>query len=165
MLVFLPGEREIRDAHLCAGAAQVPRYRGAAAVRAAVGPDQDRVFNPGPAAAHRAGDQRGRNLADGAANPLRDRSRRLARVKRYSARQKLDRLHIEAISQASADQRKGRCGRIAAGRVRSAVRCGGRLPVAAVRVHRSGNPARRLSNVILRMLALGLGDVEAVSLS
>src|SRR3546814_20134193 len=37
----------------------------------------------------------------------------LARVKRYSPRLKLDRLHVEAVSQASADPRKGRCGRIA----------------------------------------------------
>src|SRR5690606_25863404 len=39
----------------------------------------------------------------------------LARVKRYSPRGKLDRLHIEPVSQASANQRAGRCGRIAPG--------------------------------------------------
>ncbi|HCD28140.1 MAG TPA: hypothetical protein DER02_11510, partial [Gammaproteobacteria bacterium] len=38
-----------------------------------------------------------------------------ARISRYSYRSKLQRLPIEPISQASADQRKGRCGRIAPG--------------------------------------------------
>ena len=38
-----------------------------------------------------------------------------ARISRYSARSKVQRLPIEAISQASADQRKGRCGRIGPG--------------------------------------------------
>ena len=114
-LIFLPGEREIRDAHQALERRKyrhteiLPLYARLSAR------DQDRVFNPGPQAAHRARDQRRRNLADRAAHPLRSSIPALARVKRYSPRQKLDRLHIEPISQASADQRKGRCGRIAPG--------------------------------------------------
>jgi ATP-dependent helicase HrpA len=76
-----------------------------------------------------------------------------ARVKRYSPRQKLDRLHIEPISQASADQRKGRCGRIAPGtcyRLYSEADFESRP-----RLHRSGDPRAALGGVILRMLSLG----------
>jgi ATP-dependent helicase HrpA len=139
VLVFLPGEREIRDAHRALEAAQVPPHRGAAAVRAAVARDQDRVFNPGP--------QRrivlATNVAETSLTVPRIRyvvDPGLARVKRYSPRAKLDRLHIEPVSQASADQRKGRCGRVAPGtcyRLYSR----GRLPVAPA-VHRPGDPAR-----------------------
>ena len=62
-----------------------------------------------------------------------------ARISRYSARTKVQRLPIEPISQASANQRAGRCGRVAPGRVHPAVQRGG-LPQPAG-VHRAGDPA------------------------
>jgi ATP-dependent helicase HrpA len=77
----------------------------------------------------------------------------LARVKRYSPRQKLDRLHIEPISQASADQRKGRCGRIAPGtcyRLYSEADFESRARFTDPEIRRAA-----LAGVILRMLSLG----------
>src|SRR5207342_1030441 len=81
-----------------------------------------------------------------------------ARIKRYSPRQRLDRLHIEPISQASADQRKGRCGRIAAGvcyRLYSEADFASRPRYTDPEILRAS-----LAGVILRMLSLGLGRVE-----
>ncbi|HEU4991185.1 MAG TPA: ATP-dependent RNA helicase HrpA, partial [Luteimonas sp.] len=82
----------------------------------------------------------------------------VARVKRYSPRQKLDRLHIEPISQASADQRKGRCGRIAPGtciRLYSEADFESRPQYTDPEIRRAA-----LAGVILRMLSLGLGAIE-----
>src|SRR5262249_30773976 len=79
-----------------------------------------------------------------------------ARVKRYSQRNQLERLHIEPISQAAADQRKGRCGRVG--------------PGVCFRLYGEDDFAQRprftdpeilrssLAGVILRMLSLKLGD-------
>ena len=54
------------------------------------------------------------NFADGAGYQVCDRYR-YARISRYSARTKVQRLPIERISQASANQRSGRCGRVSDG--------------------------------------------------
>ena len=81
-----------------------------------------------------------------------------ARIKRYSPRQKLDRLHIEPISQASANQRQGRCGRIASGicyRLYSEADFQSRPEYTDPEILRAS-----LSGVILRMLSLGLGRLE-----
>lgn len=81
-----------------------------------------------------------------------------ARISRYSARLKVQRLPIEPVSQASANQRSGRCGRVADG--------------IAVRLYAEDDYLARpeftepeilrtnLASVILQMTALGLGDVE-----
>jgi len=81
-----------------------------------------------------------------------------ARISRYSARSKVQQLPIEAISQASANQRKGRCGRVAEG--------------VCVRLYEEDDFISRpeftqpeiqrtnLAAVILQMLALRLGDVN-----
>ena len=63
----------------------------------------------------------------------------LARVKRYSYRNKVELLQVETISQAAAKQRAGRCGRVAERRLHPAVRRGGLRQ--AARIHRSGDPA------------------------
>src|SRR3546814_16290668 len=79
----------------------------------------------------------------------------LARVKRYSPRLKLDRLHVEPVSQASADQRKGRCGRIAPGtcyRIYSEADFASRAPYTDPEIRRAA-----LAGVILRMRSLGRG--------
>ena len=82
----------------------------------------------------------------------------LARVKRYSPRQKIDQLRIEPISQAAARQRAGRCGRVASG--------------IAIRLYAEDNFNDRpefttpeilrtsLASVILRMAALELGPIS-----
>ena len=156
-LIFLPGEREIRDAHQTLEKRKyrhtevVPLYARLSAR------DQDRVFNPGP--------QRRIVLATNVAETSLTVPRihyvvdpGLARVKRYSPRQKLDRLHIEPISQASADQRKGRCGRIAPGtcfRLYSEAEFLARDAYTDPEIRRAA-----LAGVILRMLSLGLGRIE-----
>ena len=157
VLVFLPGEREIRDLHHALGKRRF-RHTEVLPLYARLSPrDQDRVFNPGP----------GRrivlatNVAETSLTVPRIRyviDPGLARVKRYSPRMKLDRLHIEAIAQASADQRKGRCGRVAAGvcyRLYSEADFVSRPSYTDPEILRAS-----LAGVILRMLALGLGRVE-----
>ena len=83
----------------------------------------------------------------------------LARISRYSNKTKVQRLPIEEISKASANQRSGRCGRVADG--------------IAIRLYSADNFASRpdftepeilrtsLASVILQMSALGLGDVAS----
>ncbi len=82
-----------------------------------------------------------------------------ARISRYSARLKVQRLPIEAVSQASADQRKGRCGREAPGvciRLFSEEEFDSRPRFTDPEVQRTN-----LASVILQMAALGLGEIEA----
>jgi ATP-dependent helicase HrpA len=156
-LIFLPGEREIRDAHQ---ALEKRKYRHTEVLPLYArlsARDQDRVFNPGP--------QRRIVLATNVAETSLTVPRihyvvdpGLARVKRYSPRQKLDRLHIEPVSQASADQRKGRCGRIAPGtcfRLYSEAEFLARDAYTDPEIRRAA-----LAGVILRMLSLGLGRIE-----
>jgi ATP-dependent helicase HrpA len=156
-LVFLPGEREIRDAHQ---ALEQRKYRHTEVLPLYArlsARDQDRVFHPGS--------QRRIVLATNVAETSLTVPRihyvvdpGHARVKRYSPRQKLDRLHIEPVSQASADQRKGRCGRIAPGtcfRLYSEADFESRPRYTDPEIRRAA-----LAGVILRMLSLGLGAIE-----
>ncbi len=157
MLVFLPGEREIRDAHLML---ERRKYRATevlplyARLSAA---EQDRVFKPG--AARRI--VLATNVAETSLTVPRIRyvvDTGTARVKRYSPRNQLERLHIEPIAQAAADQRKGRCGRVGPGicvRLYSEEDFAGRAAYGDPEILRSS-----LAGVILRMLDLKLGDVE-----
>ena len=156
-LVFLPGEREIRDAHRALEARKyrhtevLPLYARLSAR------DQDRVFHPGT--------QRRIVLATNVAETSITVPRihhvidpGLARVKRYSPRQKLDRLHVEPVSQASANQRAGRCGRVAPGicyRLYSEAEFRSRAEYTDPEVRRAA-----LAGVILRMLSLGLDRIE-----
>lgn len=158
VLVFLPGEREIRDVHLALERRKLratdvlPLYARLSAK------DQDRVFNPGP----------GRrivlatNVAETSLTVPRIRhviDPGMARVNRWSHRHKVQRLHVEPISQASADQRKGRCGRIASGtcwRLYDEADYASRPRYTDPELKRSS-----LAGVILRLLALGMGPVEA----
>ncbi len=157
VLIFLPGEREIRDAHLALGDRKYRATEVLALYARLSAKDQDRVFQPGP--------QRrivlATNVAETSLTVPRIRyvvDPGAARVKRYSPRLKLDRLHIEPISQASADQRKGRCGRVAAGvcyRLYSESDYLSRPRYTDPEILRAS-----LGGVILRMLVLGLGKVE-----
>jgi len=82
----------------------------------------------------------------------------MARIGRYSARTKVQRLEIEAISRASADQRKGRCGRIGSG---VCIRLYGEDDFNTRRQYTEPEILRtNLASVILQMTALQLGDVE-----
>ncbi len=81
-----------------------------------------------------------------------------ARISRYSSRLKVQRLPIEAISQASANQRAGRCGRVADG---IAVRLYSEDEYLARPEYTEPEILRtNLASVVLQMTALGLGDVE-----
>ncbi|ART79212.1 ATP-dependent RNA helicase HrpA [Oceanisphaera avium] len=82
-----------------------------------------------------------------------------ARISRYSYRTKVQRLPIEPISQASANQRMGRCGRVAAGvciRLYSEDDFNNRPEFTDPEILRTN-----LASVIVQMLALGLGDIAA----
>ena len=155
VLVFLPGEREIRDAHLALSRRKYRETEVVALYARLSAAEQDRVFKPGP--------QRrivlATNVAETSLTVPRIRyviDTGTARVKRYSPRNQLERLHIEPISQAAADQRKGRCGRVAAGvcyRLYDEDDYAQRAPYTEPEILRSS-----LAGVILRMLALKLGD-------
>src|SRR5437763_1178728 len=156
VLVFLPGEREIRDA------ADTLRKRGPKGVdilplyARLSAADQDRVFHP-------AGARRvvlATNVAETSLTVPRIRyvvDTGLARIKRYSYRQKVEQLRVEPISQAAARQRAGRCGRVANG--------------VCIRLYAEEDHDKRpaftdpellrssLASVILRAKSLGLGEV------
>ena len=156
VLVFLPGEREIRKAadvlgKAVAGVEILPLYS-----RLSVA-DQDRVFHPGAS-------QRvvlATNVAETSLTVPRIRyvvDTGLARIKRYSYRNKVEMLQVENVSQAAAKQRSGRCGRVANGisvRLYSEEDFNARPPFTDPEVLRSS-----LAAVILRALSLNLGKVE-----
>ncbi|NYG58534.1 ATP-dependent helicase HrpA [Nocardioides daedukensis] len=160
ILVFLPGEREIRDTadalndlNLRNKLDVVPLYSRLSAA------EQHRVFE-----SPKAG--RGRrvvlatNVAETSLTVPGIRyvvDSGLARISRYSARTKVQRLPIEPISQASANQRSGRCGRVEAGiaiRLYSEEDFESRPEFTEPEILRTN-----LASVILQMASLGLGDV------
>lgn len=157
VLVFMPGEREIRDAHLLLSRRQfreteiLPLYARLSAA------DQDRVFKPGP----KRRVVLATNVAETSLTVPRIRyviDTGTARVKRYSQRSQLERLHVEPVSQAAADQRKGRCGRVGPGicyRLYDEADFASRAAYTDPELLRSS-----LANVILRMLSLQLGEVD-----
>ena len=168
ILVFLPGEREIRDAadhlrrHLAQQAAKTPRGGPQPQIMPLFArlsqAEQEAVFEPG----------NGRrivlatNVAETSLTVPGIRyviDSGLARVKRYSYRTKVEQLQVEAISQAAANQRAGRCGRVANGiciRLYDEKEFAGRPRFTDPEILRSS-----LAGVILRMKGLRLGAVEA----
>jgi len=156
ILVFLPGEREIRDAHLAISRRKYRATEVAALYARLSAQEQDRVFRPG--APRRI--VLATNVAETSLTVPRIRyvvDTGTARVKRYGARTQLERLHIEPISQAAADQRKGRCGRVGPGicyRLYAEDDYAARPRYTDPEILRSS-----LAGVILRMLDLNLGDV------
>ncbi|RYZ10186.1 MAG: ATP-dependent RNA helicase HrpA [Myxococcales bacterium] len=157
VLVFLPGEREIRESEQALLARKLrhtvvqPLY-----ARLSAG-EQAKVFASIP--------QRRVILATNVAETsltipgivyVVDTG--IARLSRYDPRTGTTRLQIEAISQASADQRKGRCGRVRDGicvRLFDEQSFAARPAFTDPEMRRTG-----LAGVILRMKSLGLGDVE-----
>ncbi len=159
VLVFLPGERDIREAAESLGrdpsidAEVLPLYARLPTAK------QDLIFHPD-------GSRRRVILATNVAETsltvpgirhVIDSG--LARISRYAARSKVQRLPIEPISRASADQRRGRCGRVAAGvciRLYAEDDYAKRPPFTEPEIQRSN-----LASVILQMARLKLGDPGA----
>ena len=164
ILVFLPGEREIRDAadhlrkHLARQHKAGPQPEILPLFARLSQAEQEAVFNPG----------NGRRIV--LATNVAETSLTVpgiryvidsgfARVKRYSYRTKVEQLQVEAISQAAANQRAGRCGRVANGiciRLYDEKDFTGRPKFTDPEILRSS-----LAGVILRMKSLRLGTVEA----
>ncbi|WP_172802243.1 ATP-dependent RNA helicase HrpA [Agrococcus jejuensis] len=160
VLVFLSGEAEIRDAQdalagrLGAGVEILPLYGRLSAA------EQHRVFERRPAGVRRrvvlATNVAETSLTVPGIRNVVDTG--TARISRYSTRAKVQRLPIEAISQASANQRSGRAGRVA--------------PGIAIRLYAEEDFAKRpaftdpeilrtnLASVILQAATLGLGPLE-----
>lgn len=163
VLVFLPGEAEIRDAADAVRGAYaantrptevLPLYGRLSAA------EQHRVFEPSRVAGIRRRVILATNVAEtsltvpGIKHVI---DTGTARMSRYSARSKVQQLPIEAISQASANQRSGRAGRTSAG--------------IAIRLYSEDDFARRpeftepeilrtsLTSVTLQLLALGFGEL------
>ncbi|RID99046.1 ATP-dependent RNA helicase HrpA [Simplicispira hankyongi] len=161
ILVFLPGEREIREAadHLRKHLAHnvVTRNAEVLPLFARLSQaEQDRIFDG----------HTGRRII--LATNVAETSLTVpgiryvidsgtARVKRYSLRSKVEQLLVEPISQAAANQRAGRCGRVASGiciRLYDEKDFAGRARFTDPEILRSS-----LAGVILRMKSLHLGDV------
>ena len=166
MLVFLPGEREIRDAADALGGRMRSGSARSRAARTEILPlygrltaaEQHRVFERGAPGVRRI--VLATNVAETSLTVPGIRyviDSGTARISRYSARSKVQRLPIEAVSQASANQRSGRSGRTSPGiaiRLYSEEDFDGRPEFTEPEIRRTG-----LASVILQMLALGLGDI------
>lgn len=158
ILVFLSGEREIRETaealhkHKMRDTEVLPLFSRLSAA------EQDRIFAP-------HGGRRiilSTNVAETSLTVPGIRfvvDPGYARISRYSVRTKVQRLPIEPVSQASANQRAGRCGRVSAGvciRLYSEEDFVGRPEFTDPEIRRTD-----LASVILQMSALGIGDVAS----
>ena len=160
ILVFLSGEREIRDtADLLAGRERLevlPLYSRLSAA------EQHRVFDRRPASSYTRRVVLATNVAETSLTVPGIKyvvDPGTARISRYSYRTKVQRLPIEPISQASANQRKGRSGRTSDGiciRLYSEEDFCSRPEFTDPEILRTN-----LASVILQMAAIGLGDVPA----
>ena len=158
ILVFLPGEREIRETaealrkHKLGGMQVLPLFARMSQA------EQEQIFHPSTSLRRII---LATNVAETSLTVPGIRfviDSGLARVKRYSWRNKVEQLQIEKISQASANQRAGRCGRIGAG---VCIRLYDELDFQ--RRPEFGDPEilrSSLASVILQMKALRLHDIE-----
>jgi ATP-dependent helicase HrpA len=158
VLVFLPGEREIREAAEALRKNHPPGTEILSLYARLSTEEQERVFKSG--AARRI--VLATNIAETSLTVPGIRyvvDSGLARVKRYSYRNKVEQLQVEPISQAAAAQRAGRCGRVADGiciRLYDEADHARRVPFTDPEILRSS-----LAAVILQMKSLGLGDVAS----
>ncbi len=158
VLVFLPGECEIRDTADALEALQSDRLEVVPLYSRLSAAEQHRVFSSHPMSVRRI--VLATNVAETSLTVPGIRyvvDTGVARISRYSLRTKVQRLPIEPISQASANQRSGRCGRVEAG--------------IAIRLYAEEDFESRpeftdpeilrtnLASVILQMTSLGLGDI------
>ena len=157
VLVFLPGEREIRDTAEALRKHHPPHVEILPLFARLSAQEQERVFKSSNARRIVLAT----NVAETSLTVPGIRyvvDAGLARVKRYSYRNKVEQLQIESIAQSAANQRAGRCGRVAAG--------------VCVRLYDEADYLQRpkftepeilrssLASVILRMKSLHLADVE-----
>lgn len=160
VLVFLSGENEIRDAEDAIRGRNLPHTEVLPLYGRLSAADQHRVFQPSAVAGTRRRIVLATNVAETSLTVPGIRyviDAGTARISRYSVRSKIQRLPIEAISQASANQRSGRSGRTSDG--------------IAIRLYSEEDFLRRpeftepeilrtnLAAVILQMISLGLGDI------
>ncbi|RKR75091.1 ATP-dependent RNA helicase HrpA [Frondihabitans australicus] len=160
VLVFLSGENEIRDAEESIRGRNLPYTEVLPLYGRLSAADQHRVFEPSSMAGVRRRIILATNVAETSLTVPGIRyviDAGTARISRYSTRAKVQRLPIEAISQASANQRSGRSGRTSDG--------------IAIRLYSEQDFDRRpeftepeilrtnLAAVILQMISLGLGDI------
>ncbi|TPH14438.1 ATP-dependent RNA helicase HrpA [Litorilituus lipolyticus] len=157
ILIFLNGEREIRDTAAALSKANLQHTQILPLYARLTIAEQNRIFKP----------HSGRNIV--LATNVAETSLTVpgikyvidpgtARISRYSYRTKVQRLPIEAISQASANQRAGRCGRVSEGiciRLYSEEDFINRDEFTDPEILRTN-----LATVILQMLALDLGDIS-----
>jgi ATP-dependent helicase HrpA len=157
ILVFLPGEREIRETALAIRKAEIPHLEVLPLYARLSLAEQNRVFQS----------HKGRRVV--LATNVAETSITVpgigyvidpgyARISRYSVRTKVQRLPIEPISQASANQRAGRCGRVSDG--------------VCIRLYAEEDFLQRpeftdaeilrtnLASVVLQMLHLNIGDIR-----
>jgi ATP-dependent helicase HrpA len=157
ILVFLPGEREIRDAHESLRKHHPPHTEILPLFARLSVNEQEQIFKP----------HSGRRIV--LATNVAETSLTVpgiryvvdtgqARVKRYSIRNKIEQLKVEKVSQASANQRAGRCGRVADGiciRLYDEQDFQSRPAYTTPELLRSS-----LAGVILRMKALKLPEID-----
>ncbi|SDJ67666.1 ATP-dependent RNA helicase HrpA [Microbulbifer yueqingensis] len=162
ILVFMSGEREIRECAKALRDAHIPQLEVLPLYARLSLAEQNKVFS-----GHSSSSRRGRRIV--LATNVAETSITVpgiryvidpgtARISRYSYRSKIQRLPVEAISQASANQRAGRCGRVSAG--------------VCVRLYEESDFLQRpeftdaeilrtnLGAVILQMLQLRIGDIR-----
>ncbi|HEY3771997.1 MAG TPA: ATP-dependent RNA helicase HrpA [Solirubrobacteraceae bacterium] len=162
VLAFFSGEREIRDAAELLSGRLGPRVEILPLYSRLAAADQQKVFRRGNGPHPPRRVVLATNVAETSLTVPGIRfvvDTGLARISRYSARLKVQRLPVEPISRASADQRKGRCGRVADGicvRLYSEEDFNARPEFTDPEVLRTN-----LASVILQMAALELGEVEA----
>ncbi len=157
ILVFLPGERDIQELRRMLEGSPAGRCDLLPLFGRLSNADQQRIFHP---------DGRRRiilstNIAETSLTVPGIRfvvDSGLARISRYSPHSRTLRLPIEPIAQSSADQRKGRCGRVSNGtcyRLYTEADFQARERFTTPEIHRSN-----LASVILRMMAFRLGDIR-----
>lgn len=158
ILIFMNGEREIRDTADALGKRNLKSTEIVSLYARLSAGEQNKIFQP----------HAGRRIV--LATNVAETSLTVpgikyvidpgtARISRYSYRTKVQRLPIEPISQASANQRKGRCGRVEEGiciRLYSEQDFESRPEFTDPEILRTN-----LASVILQMTALGLGDIQA----
>ena len=157
LLVFLPTERDIREVREVIEGRGHPRVEVVPLFGRLTNAEQQRVFAPSP---HRkvvvATNIAETSLTIPGIRFVIDTG--LARLSRYTPQSRTRRLPIEPVSQSSADQRKGRCGRVSDGvciRLYAEQDYLERPRFTQPEIQRSN-----LADVILRMKAFGLGDIE-----
>ncbi|EUD07656.1 ATP-dependent RNA helicase HrpA [Providencia alcalifaciens] len=158
ILIFMSGEREIRDTADALSKLQLRHTEILPLFARLSNSEQNRIFHPhGGRRIILATNVAETSLTVPGIKYVIDTG--YARISRYSYRTKVQRLPVEAISQASANQRKGRCGRVSDGiciRLYSEEDFLSRPEFTDPEILRTN-----LASVILQMTSIGLGDIAA----